>query len=129
MSLEQALPAAPAFRLNGRPEPLAEVDPNVTLLRYVREKGLVGTKEGCAEGDCGACTVAVLEPDAEGRRATAGARGSCSPPGSTAGLDVVTVEGLAGPLPAVRSAATVRPGSSCRSSSTTTRGRGRPGRG
>jgi len=104
MSPEPALPDAPAFRLNGRPEPLAGVDPNVTLLRYVREKGLVGTKEGCAEGDCGACTVAVLEPDAEGRPCYRAVNSCLVLLPSLAGLDVVTVEGLAGPLPATPSA-------------------------
>lgn len=51
------------FELDGR-RVEADVAPTTTLLQWLRASGARGTKEGCAEGDCGACTVAVLDPDA-----------------------------------------------------------------
>ena len=46
--------------LNGQDVALSKVPPRQTLLDWLRlEKRLTGTKEGCAEGDCGACTVLV----------------------------------------------------------------------
>ncbi len=51
----------PSFTLNGAPVVLEGVDPHESLLDLVRRNGFTSPKEGCAEGDCGACTVAIRQ--------------------------------------------------------------------
>ena len=60
------------FTLNGQPVRLEAYSPNTTLLDFLRARSLTGSKEGCAEGDCGACSVAVIGRDSRGRGLEAG---------------------------------------------------------
>ena len=85
------------FMLNDDPVGLSGVSPMTTLLDWLREhRGLKGTKEGCAEGDCGACTV-VLERDGPNGQVRREAVNACiAMLGQVDGLSVRTVEGLRG---------------------------------
>ena len=101
------------FRLNGEDVTATTDDPTATLLDWLRnEAGLPGTKEGCNEGDCGACSVIVTGADGVPR-----ALNACIlflP--QLAGRAVRTVEGLTGPdgtMHPVQRAMIDRHGSQC----------------
>ncbi len=92
-----------AFLLNGAVETVSDVPPTTTLLQYLRRnKGLTGTKEGCAEGDCGACTVALGDPAENGEIRHRAANACILFLPMVHGRSVTTVEGLgrgSGPVP------------------------------
>ena len=72
--------------------------PTETLLDHLRlRERACGTKEGCAEGDCGACTVAIGRLDAGGRVAYEPANSCILLLGMMDGAEIVTVEDLASP--------------------------------
>lgn len=87
-----------SFVLDGQVVELEEVDPTRTVLQYLREDlRRTGTKEGCAEGDCGACTVVIAELDRDGAALRLHAVNSCIQLLPTLdGKELITVESLAG---------------------------------
>ncbi|MER8394571.1 xanthine dehydrogenase small subunit [Mesorhizobium sp. M1340] len=84
------------FILNGEDVALGTVAPDQTLLDWLRlDRSLRGTKEGCAEGDCGACTLLVGRLSA-GRLVYESVNACIRFLGSLDGTHVVTVEHLRG---------------------------------
>jgi xanthine dehydrogenase small subunit len=118
----------PEVTVNGRLRPIGAIEPFTTALDWLREQGLTGSKEGCAEGECGACAIMVARPStaastvpSTGGRAETPATewvaiNSCLV--AVAGLDgqeVLTAEGLGTPtaLHPVQHEMAVRGGSQC----------------
>ncbi len=104
------------FVLNGEPVSVDDVAPHVTLLQWLRAAGHTGTKEGCAEGECGACAVAIVTHDGRGRPAFEPINSCLVPLASVAGRSVITSEGIApagGGLHPVQTAMVIEGGSQC----------------
>ncbi len=74
---------------------VADVAPTTTLLDWLRATGRTGSKCGCAEGDCGACSVALVDRDAAGRPTYRAINSCIALLPMCAGREIVTVEGLA----------------------------------
>ncbi|NHF71983.1 xanthine dehydrogenase small subunit [Paracoccus xiamenensis] len=104
------------FLLNGKTVVLAETRATQTLLDYLRiDRSLTGTKEGCAEGDCGACTVLVGRLH-EGALRYEAVNACIRFLASLNGCHIVTVEHLAGPrgrLHPVQQAMVAQHGTQC----------------
>ncbi len=83
------------FYLNGQPQTVSQLDPNMSILDWLRTKmRLTGTKEGCASGDCGACTVVIGRVNAEGALSYEPINSCISLVGSLQGAHLITVDAL-----------------------------------
>ncbi|MBL8602812.1 MAG: xanthine dehydrogenase molybdopterin binding subunit [Myxococcales bacterium] len=103
-----------SFELNGKPVVVTGVSSNTSLLDWLRAQGRTGTKEGCAEGDCGACSVALRDVDGRGKPTWRAVNACLTLMPMLDGRSVVTVEGMAeGGLHPVQEAMVARAGSQC----------------
>ncbi|MFG3201309.1 xanthine dehydrogenase small subunit [Streptomyces sp. NPDC048192] len=107
--------------VNGKEAPIAPAAPHTTVLDFLRERGLTGTKEGCAEGECGACSVLVARPGVNKPTDWVAVNACLVPVAALDGQEIVTSEGLATPgepgtaptLHPVQEEMAVRGGSQC----------------
>ncbi len=83
------------FTLNGAPHVATDVDPNTTVLEHLRITGLTGTKEGCAEGECGACAVALVAKAPDGSTRYEAVNACLLLLAAVDGREMVSVEGVA----------------------------------
>lgn len=94
-SITQHYSEAIVFYLNGSKVILNQADPEVTLLEYLRGIGLTGTKLGCAEGGCGACTVVVSQFNPTTKKVYHASINAClAPLISLDGKHIITIEGV-----------------------------------
>ncbi|WP_371538231.1 FAD binding domain-containing protein [Streptomyces sp. NBC_00466] len=107
--------------VNGKETPIAPAAPHTTVLDFLRERGLTGTKEGCAEGECGACSVLVARPGVNKPTDWVAVNACLVPAAALDGQEIITSEGLATPgragtppeLHPVQEEMAVRGGSQC----------------
>lgn len=83
--------------VNGIEHADGEVAAHTTTLDWLRAKGFTGAKEGCAEGECGACSVLVAAPADDGGTAWTAVNSCLVPVAALDGQELVTVEGLGTP--------------------------------
>ena len=107
--------AATAVTVNGSEMSVAGVAPYTTTLQWLRGSGITGPKEGCAEGECGACAVMVSRPDGNGGTRWTSVNSCLVPAAMLAGQEIYTAEGLAtaDELHPVQEEMALRGGSQC----------------
>ena len=105
----------PALTVNGELTALGDISVHTTVLDWLRDRGLTGAKEGCAEGECGACSVMVARPGTDSQTEWTAVNACLLPVASLDGQELVTSEGLGSPaeLHPVQKEMAVRGGSQC----------------
>ncbi|MEU6002096.1 FAD binding domain-containing protein [Streptomyces sp. NPDC047197] len=86
---------APRITVNGEEAPISPAACHTTVLDFLRERGLTGTKEGCAEGECGACSVLVARPGVTKATDWVAVNACLVPAAALDGQEIITSEGLA----------------------------------
>ncbi|NEA76198.1 FAD binding domain-containing protein [Streptomyces sp. SID13588] len=86
---------AAQITVNGKETPISPATPHTTALDFLRERGLTGTKEGCAEGECGACSVLVARPGVDKPTDWVAVNACLVPAAALDGQEIITSEGLA----------------------------------
>jgi len=83
--------------VNGQSRSISDVPLHTTALDFLRECGLTGCKEGCAEGECGACSVLIARPGLGTSTEWVAINACLVPIASLDGQEIVTAEGLGEP--------------------------------
>jgi xanthine dehydrogenase small subunit len=106
---------SPAVNVNGRVLAIDGVTPHLTALDWLREQGLTGSKEGCAEGECGACSIMVARSGVRTPTEWTALNACLVPIAALDGQELVTAEGLgtSDALHPVQWEMAVRGGSQC----------------
>jgi len=94
MSVSEFVNVAPRVVVNGQRYELGDVGGHVTLLDWLRGTGFTGCKEGCAEGECGACAVMVARPADDGSTRWTAINACLVPAAGLDNQEVITAEGL-----------------------------------
>jgi xanthine dehydrogenase small subunit len=112
---QELVMVAAEVTVNGQRLPIEDIPTHTTALDWLRERGLTGCKEGCAEGECGACSVLVARPGITTPTEWTAINACLVPVAALDGQEVVTAEGLgtADALHPVQQEMAVRGGSQC----------------
>lgn len=112
---ESRVNVEPTFTINGSEHPFGPATSHATALEWLRDNRLAGAKEGCAEGECGACAVLVAQTDREGGTSWTAVNSCLVPMAALDGQELVTSEGLGTPeeLHPVQKAMAAAGGSQC----------------
>ena len=102
------------FTVNGKNDAPERGIPHPNPAELFATTGLCGTKEGCGDGDCGACTVVMIGPGTDGQPHYQAVNSCLIPIGTLGGRHLYTVEGIAnGRLHPVQQAMVELGGSQC----------------